>query len=335
MADNKNIDRPWTKLLPVFITGVVFLVGCMPFVLDMEKKLEIPITEIPIELPTIEITAEVQEKIVTIEPVSDLKDSDLDITITPRPSPQFWQEMPVIPSISERAIKIYKEGLRKGNNPHSFSKIGDCESRTTWFFYDFDMGEKYYSLGDYESLRTVIENYSGSFSRLSMVAKPGFNAASVMVPIWSDKEKCEKNESPLACEFRVHKPSVAFIMLGTNDVYQIDSFENNLRRVIDYSIESGVVPILSTKADNLEGDHYINAIIAHLAYEYDVPLWNFWAAVQSLPDHGLQEDGVHLTWAPNQFDDPKNMERAWPVRNLTALQVLNAVWNELSQHTEG
>ncbi len=67
------------------------------------------------------------------------------------------------------------------------------------------------------------------------------------------------------------------------------------------------MPILATKADNLEGDQAINATIARLAYEYDLPLWNFWLAVQPLPDHGLQPDGSHLTWAGPYFDDPVRM----------------------------
>ena len=71
--------------------------------------------------------------------------------------------------------------------------------------------------------------------------------------------------------------------------------------MIETCIEYGVVPILSTKADNLEGDGSINATIVRLAEEYEVPLWNFWAAIQDLPRHGLQEDGAHLTWNPNDF----------------------------------
>ncbi len=83
--------------------------------------------------------------------------------------------------------------------------------------------------------------------------------------------------------------------------------------------------MLSTKADNAEGDHSINAIVAKVAYDYDLPLWNFWLVVQPLPNHGLQSDGVHLTYAGNIFNDPVRMKSAWPWRNLTALQVLDAV----------
>ena len=117
-------------------------------------------------------------------------------------------------------------------------------------------------------------------------------------------------------------------MLGSNDVFHPDDFEPQMRALIEYSIENGVVPILSTKADNEEGDHSINTTIARLAYEYDIPLWNFWLAVQPLPEKGLQEDGVHLTWGRNYFNDQDTLQKAWPVRNLTALQILDKVWRK-------
>jgi hypothetical protein len=53
----------------------------------------------------------------------------------------------------------------------------------------------------------------------------------------------------------------------------------------------------------------VNAAIVRIADEFGVPLWNFWLAVQPLPNHGLQEDGFHLTFARNLFDDPSRSAR--------------------------
>jgi hypothetical protein len=203
--------------------------------------------------------------------------------------------MPIIPTVSPAMHGIFRRGLALGNNPHAFSKVGDCESSPNWFLGDFDRGSRYYRLGEYNYLSGVIQ-------------------------------QCKLKETPLACEYRVHKPSLVFIMLGTNDVYHLDVFESNLRTIIRYSLDQGVVPILSTKADNLEGDGRVNALVTRLAREYNLPLWNFWLAIQPLPNRGLQPDGVHITWKPNRFDDPVAMTYGWPVRNLTALQTLNAVW---------
>ena len=85
------------------------------------------------------------------------------------------------------------------------------------------------------------------------------------------------------------------------------------------------------KADNVEGDFSINQDIADLAEEYELPVWNFWAAIQHLPDHGLQEDGIHLTFYSNYFSDPHCWKTAWAYRNLTALQVLEKLQFEIEQ----
>ena len=259
-------------------------------------------------------------------------------TITPAPSqtpspafdPATWPALPVLPQLDQRVKEIYLRGQELGNDPHAFSKIGDCGSTPAWFLGDFDRGQKYYSLGDYQNLNDVIQAFQGSYARTSLAAKSGFNASSIFAPLWADRNQCLPSESPLACEYRLHKPAFAFIMLGSNDVWHQETFEPQMRKIIEYSIDNGVIPILSTKADNLEGDNTINATIARLAVEYGVPLWNYWQAVQTLEDAGLQEDQVHITWGPNRFDDPLVMQKGWPVRNLTALQVLDAVWRYAS-----
>ncbi len=244
-----------------------------------------------------------------------------------RPAPTFypeeWQDMPVLPELSPRALEILADGLAKGNNPNAFSKVGDCESQASWFLEPFDLGPAHYSLGEYEDeLAPVIEYYAGSHKRLSMAAKPGFTAASLISPIWADPQQCEKGETPLDCEYRIHRPLVAFVMVGTNDASNPTTFEGHMRAVIERTIELGILPVLGTKADNVEGDHFINQTMVRLAHEYGLPVWNYWAAVQDLPAQGLQEDGVHLTFAAPYFDRPGVFERAWPVRNLNALQVL-------------
>lgn len=251
-------------------------------------------------------------------------------TITPdtRLMPEDWQKWPVIPTVSNRVQEIYQKGQALGNFPDAFIKIGDCESTPTWFLGDFDKAD-YKLAATHQDLRPVIDHFQGSYERTSLAAKSGFNAASVLSPFWADPQQCEKMETPLDCEIRIMNPSIALITLGTNDVWHEEKFEENLVAIVENLMEKGVVPVLATKADNLEGDHAINLIIARVAYDYDLPLWNFWLAVQELPDEGLQEDLAHLTWAPNRFDDPLAMQKAWPNRNLTALQTLQSIWTGL------
>ena len=213
-----------------------------------------------------------------------------------------------------------------GNHPNAFSKIGDGEISTDWFFSAFDLGERYYDLGPYQELHPVIDHFSGSFGRNGMAARRGFNTDKILDPAMSDPAACTSDESPLACELRLHRPSFAILSLGTNQVWRPEEFEAGMRQILDILLSQNVVPILSTKGDNLEGDHRLNRTIACLAQEYGFPLWNFWSAIQPLPNHGLQPDLEHLTYGITDFDDENAMQFAWTVRNLTALQTLDSVW---------
>jgi hypothetical protein len=128
---------------------------------------------------------------------------------------------------------------------------------------------------------------------------------------------CLPGETPLECEYRINKPSFMLISMEkaftgrTSDVYA-----GYMRKIIDFAIEHGVVPVLATKADNYEGDHSINLATAQLAYEYDIPLWNFWLAVQPLPNQGMdmvRNDGFHIS------------VDAWNMRNYTAIKLLDGL----------
>jgi hypothetical protein len=258
----------------------------------------------------------------------------LSSTTTPKPplAKDAWMQMPVMPDgVSDSMREVYQRGLESGNDPTHFSIIGDCQNVSTYFLASFDQPGDYRLGTDYEYLQPTIEYYQGSFSRISLAVKGGFNAAAVISPLRADPESCNPNESPLDCELRTWRPSVVIVSMETWwSQKPAEEYDKYMRRVLDRIIEFGAVPIIATKADNLEGNHVINATIAQLAYEYDIPLWNFWAAVQPLPDQGLSDDRFHLTFARNFFDDPKRMQNAWPWRNLTALQSLDVVHKALS-----
>lgn len=250
---------------------------------------------------------------------------DLPLTL----SPDEWMQFPVVPSVSDTARAIYLRGLALGNNPHAFSKVGDCQNVPTLFLGTFDDNQTYRLGVEYAYLQETIDWFEKSFERESLAVRGGFNAASVLSPMWADPEWCERDETPLECEYRIHNPSFAVISLETWWEKSPESYEMYLQEILEITIGRGIVPILSTKGDNLEGDHAINATLVRLAVEYDIPIWNFWKAIQPLPDHGLHQDGFHLTFAQNYFDDPLRMKSAWPWRNLTALQALNWVRYEV------
>jgi hypothetical protein len=255
------------------------------------------------------------------------------VTATPRPPLEegAWMTMPAVPvTVSDAMRAVYRRGLELGNDPTHFSVIGDCQNVSSYFMAVFEKpGE--FSLGEqYAYLQPTIDYYQGSFSRKSLAVKGGFNVAAILSPLRADPKSCNPNESPLDCELRTWKPSVVFVSMETWWSEKPEQeYDKYMRRVIERILETGAVPIIATKADNLEGNHGINATIAQIGYDYDLPLWNFWAAVQPLPNHGLSSDHFHLTFARNFFDDPVRMKSAWPWRNLTALQTLDVVHREL------
>ena len=148
-------------------------------------------------------------------------------------------------------------------------------------------------------------------------------------------------EAPLACEYRLVQPAVALIMLGTNDVPYTpdDEFDADMRRVIEFSLERGTLPVVSSLPPlfrtGLEGRaEQLNAILFRLAQEYQIPFWDFWASLQGLPNEGMAGDGVHPSWAPaghNADFTPEYLQYGMVVRNLTALYVLDAVWRQVIQ----
>lgn len=247
-------------------------------------------------------------------------DSSESPTPDTRPLPREWAGWPIIPVVSEKAKEIYGLGIENGNDPHTFSVIGDCQSEPDVFMGIYETERNPLSDQDTHLLETI-NRFAGSFSQKRLGVRDGMSAPTALSPLWADKEMCEANESPLSCELRVRKPSIVFVNLGTNwkPGASAERYGEYLREIVSEIIASGAVPILSTKADNVEGDHSINRVTAEVAYEYEIPLWNFWLAADSLPNHGLdsERDNIYLT------------PLGWDRRNYTALQALDAVWRAI------
>jgi hypothetical protein len=256
-------------------------------------------------------------------------------TLSPTPSttptlgPDEWQSMPVVPVVGENARRIFQDGLGFGNDPHAFSILGDCLSLPENFLGVFGRGLGQYHLGEYYYLQPAVDWFRNSFSRQSLSNGNGFNTAAVLSPLKANPRLCKGGETPMSCEYRVHHPSIAIIALGTDDnTVPPQTYDQRMREIVEFTISSGIVPILATKADNREGNYAFNKIIANLAYEYGIPMWNFWAAVQPLPLQGLSDDRGHLTGSnPGDFESPGSLNHGATVRSLTALQSLDAVWH--------
>ena len=229
-----------------------------------------------------------------------------------------WKDQPVIPSVDPSIRAIYEYGQKLGNDPHAFSILGDCQSRPGEFFGVFETDPPQVEALSPE-LQETVNFFQGSFNRESSTAQDGTTPGSLLWTQWHRGEYgCSFAETPVECELRTHRPSFVIIQVGTHFESRNTEY---LRTVILQLMDAGVVPILATKADNREKDERINRDMWNLASEYDLPLWNFWAAVSDLPNRGLYtrddrplQGDIYLT------DDALVRHR------MTGLEALNVVW---------
>ncbi|MGD2050528.1 MAG: SGNH/GDSL hydrolase family protein, partial [Chloroflexota bacterium] len=227
--------------------------------------------------------------------------------------------------VAENVRQIFERGQAVGRDAHAFSKLGDSLIATPTFLTKFDVGP--YNLGPYDYLQPTIDYYAGSYQRYGVALRPGLHAWGVFDPLWANKEWCQPNENLLACEFRLNNPSVVLILLGTNDAGNPPGFAKNMRQVVEFSMENGVIPVLVTKADRFEGpDNTNNNILRQIAADYQIPLWDFDLVAETIPGRGLSEDQVHLTvFVENDYTMPEAFQTGTGVHNLTGLMALDAV----------
>lgn len=252
------------------------------------------------------------------------------------------EEYPILPTLTDHARYIYEQGQAAGNRADVFSKVGDCMTASPLFMTPF--GAEDYDLGDeYADLQAAIDYWGASplhgedselnsFATISVASTSGFNTASIQDPLWADPAVCEANESPLACEYRLANPSLAIIMVGTNDVFyfEAESFDYYLRLIVLETINRNIVPVLNTfpaRPEFPEKSLLFNQVIIKVAQDYDLPLINLWLAIQTLPNHGVDEvETIHLTAPEDQrtgdFTET-NLEAGYTYRNLVTLQALD------------
>ena len=251
-------------------------------------------------------------------------------TVDPLPAstgldPQQWMTWPVLPIVTRHVREIYDLGRTLGNDPHGFSILGDCQSTPDTFLglYVVEEGQ-YYTLP--EDLKETVTYFEESFTRESPTIKPGTTSGALLWPEWHEnKFGCEKDETPLDCELRINNPSFALITIGTHWEARNDMY---MRRILDALLARGVVPILSTKADNREGDNRLNLETAQLAIEYDIPLWNFWPVTDDLPDRGL-----YIKNGDEHLGKIYLIDEALDRHRYSALRALDAVWRTVTGQT--
>lgn len=248
------------------------------------------------------------------------------VTSTPSTSrldPNDWKSWPVIPEFIDPSLRrVYERGLTLGNDPRAFSIFGDCQTQPDEFFGIFETDPTSLQ-GLSLQLRETVDHFNGSFSREASTSQDGTTPGALLWMQWHRGEYgCTFAETPVECELRTNRPSFVIIQVGTH-------FESRnaeyLGKIIEQLLDAGVVPILATKADNREKDERINRDMALLASEYDLPLWNFWAAVSDLPNRGLYtrpdrplQGDIYLT------------DEAAHIHRVTGLEALDTVWRAVT-----
>lgn len=265
------------------------------------------------------------------------------IEASPTPTSAFLASVGVpgyISGLSATARRIYQRGQQMGNRANVFSKVGDSITAAAQFLYPIGYGQ--YNLGSYGSLSGVIGFFGAanaragnSFTNTSLAAVGGWTADKLLWPGNGYTEVCG-SEIPLVCEYKLVRPAVALIMIGTNDSGSgaAGVYADQLRQIVQITIDMGIVPVLSTiPPKNFDGEQDArvdqwNQIIRATAAQFDIPLWDYYGQMVGLPNRGMSSDGLHPSVQPDgliSFTDD-GLRYGYTVRNLGALQALDAVW---------
>lgn len=303
---------------------------------------------------------------VTLPQGSDLRALPVIETILPTPETATWREIPppvesltndetlleylqqvretpILFNMTTVAVRsIYLRGQAMGNRADVFSKVGDSNTANGDFMRPFGMAGNICDLGSYAYLQATIDHFStpprpgvrNSFDTLGFATQRAMSMVSILDPIWAIAPECEATESSLLCEYRMNRPSIAVIMLGRVDSEygDADLFRASTTRVVQLSIEHGVIPVLTTFVMLPENIYWkntleYNAILVEIAQTYDIPLINLWAATQTLPQYGIGPDLSHLSHALGEFCNFTGSELRYggTLRNLLSLQALDEI----------
>jgi hypothetical protein len=235
--------------------------------------------------------------------------------------------------LTARVRAIHALGRELGNRPDAFIKVGDSITAASTFLAP--LGSPLYNpadpgvAGPFAALAPTVQFFrspvgpggQNSFNRTSLAARPGATVFTALASVQT--------------EINAVRPSFAVIMLGTNDLAFTPPamFQVGLSMLVQQLTAGGVVPILSTIPDVTFAGGVLrpkvfeyNQIIDQVAAQNQIPLINYWRALQGLPASGLTADGVH----PNAYlggaaFTPLGLQFGMNVRNALTLQALTAV----------
>lgn len=274
--------------------------------------------------------------------------------------PPLVTSTPVLPVIDAamkaRLQAILERGRARGNRDFVFAKVGDSNTAIVDFLVPIGCGDVRYGPWE-DELRPIVERWSAvpvvagyeekdcdrsnSFTRVGAAAFPGWRTGDLLRGHHPRADMCRPPEdAAVRCELSQIRPSVALVMVGTNDMLLDDQtidpsglehFRPRLRRLLDEILARDVVPVVSTLPPRRHpGPHteYLpplwNEAIIEIAAEYGLPVWNYFLDLQDVPQFGMSFDWLHPSPAPTGAGDLRDGAMRWGfnVRNLGALRVL-------------
>ena len=276
------------------------------------------------------VTVNPPPEVPTDTPVPPPPPSEIDLDALPNVSP-------VEGDVLKTARDLYGRGLNQGMNPGVFSVVGDTPPAE--FLGDFADGQgDFGTLKDAAELSEVVFYYSStplatgrnSFDGGGVLASdPNWRAGDLLNPALAWGNFCA-GETPLACELRVNRPAVVFVVIGRNDVLggtPVDQFEAQVDEIVRTIGQFGAIPVLTTipgPPDQYPPLNAYNSAIVRVAERYHLPLANFWRPIQrNLGAAGV--DGALRPTSPGANDlltDDVRDQYGVPLRSLLALRTL-------------
>lgn len=266
--------------------------------------------------------------------------ADVAVDVLP-PLPDTTTMVPVFDAATTAHVRgVRALGATRGMRLNVFAKIGDSITESASFLSDIGFG--WYELGSWGALEPTVRYFSAqsivrstvnSFNRESACAMGGWIAAYAL---------SNDPDSALRRELDATHPGYALVMFGTNDLdhYDTATFRMNMERIIDIIEANGTVATISTIPDRLDRPDagalvpMFNQTIRDIASSRHLPLMDYWTALQPLPRHGVDTDGIH----PSPYVTPSGgtacgvltaagLRAGYNMRNLVALALLERLRN--------
>jgi len=228
----------------------------------------------------------------------------------PMPKNSSRTALPKWIGVTARGKGVLQQGIKAGRDGRMFTIAGD--SNAQWpMLLGLQVGGQIDVAQSQPVLRTMLARFEPSLAHVSVAVGGGFRAADMFDVSFPQKPAtCQPAEGVFACELRLSNASIVFIQLGTGDRFAWKDYEPTYRAMLDTALVANVLPVLFTKADEMESYQggapmgYLNDVVRKLAAEYQLPLVEFFDATRDLPtvpnpdlpDRPFIQHGLHDEW---------------------------------------